>query len=158
MIRRPPRSTLFPYTTLFRSLDDFFQSAATGGFQERVAENVGLDHVWTISPSKILDLRFSVSRFQQPNHDKGAGFDPTQLGFSSSFVSQLPKPSFPYITGFAGATSDSPQHFGTGQAGTYQDNTYYTWSGSLTHVHGNHTFRYGGEYWILQEADASLGN
>src|SRR5260221_3821914 len=24
MIRRPPRSTLFPYTTLFRSLDDEF--------------------------------------------------------------------------------------------------------------------------------------
>src|SRR3712207_7716826 len=24
MIRRPPRSTLFPYTTLFRSRDDFF--------------------------------------------------------------------------------------------------------------------------------------
>src|SRR3712207_4691701 len=24
MIRRPPRSTLFPYTTLFRSLTDFF--------------------------------------------------------------------------------------------------------------------------------------
>src|SRR2546429_1891432 len=23
MIRRPPRSTLFPYTTLFRSMDDF---------------------------------------------------------------------------------------------------------------------------------------
>src|SRR5256885_2706838 len=26
MIRRPPRSTLFPYTTLFRSLDGFMQS------------------------------------------------------------------------------------------------------------------------------------
>src|SRR2546426_9242101 len=25
MIRRPPRSTLFPYTTLFRSLDDRWQ-------------------------------------------------------------------------------------------------------------------------------------
>src|SRR2546430_11607284 len=25
MIRRPPRSTLFPYTTLFRSLRDFWQ-------------------------------------------------------------------------------------------------------------------------------------
>src|SRR3989442_11442292 len=25
MIRRPPRSTLFPYTTLFRSLDMYFQ-------------------------------------------------------------------------------------------------------------------------------------
>src|SRR2546429_7178769 len=41
MIRRPPRSTLFPYTTLFRSvrwahlhefLDDHFQDIATGSF------------------------------------------------------------------------------------------------------------------------------
>src|SRR2546422_7603751 len=30
MIRRPPRSTLFPYTTLFRSLDQY-PSAATAG-------------------------------------------------------------------------------------------------------------------------------
>src|SRR3712207_9177512 len=27
MIRRPPRSTLFPYTTLFRSHDEIFQGA-----------------------------------------------------------------------------------------------------------------------------------
>src|SRR5256885_6274225 len=30
MIRRPPRSTLFPYTTLFRSLE-YFLRAALGG-------------------------------------------------------------------------------------------------------------------------------
>src|SRR2546429_5239440 len=29
MIRRPPRSTLFPYTTLFRSTDDRYGMAAT---------------------------------------------------------------------------------------------------------------------------------
>src|SRR5688572_32413350 len=29
MIRRPPRSTLFPYTTLFRSLDECFHRVAT---------------------------------------------------------------------------------------------------------------------------------
>src|SRR5947207_8878355 len=29
MIRRPPRSTLFPYTTLFRSLADFIQQSWT---------------------------------------------------------------------------------------------------------------------------------
>src|SRR3989442_8661664 len=28
MIRRPPRSTLFPYTTLFRSMDRFFLALA----------------------------------------------------------------------------------------------------------------------------------
>ena len=27
MIRRPPRSTLFPYTTLFRSIEDAFKKA-----------------------------------------------------------------------------------------------------------------------------------
>src|SRR3712207_7633723 len=30
MIRRPPRSTLFPYTTLFRSSETFHDSARTG--------------------------------------------------------------------------------------------------------------------------------
>src|SRR5256885_5345901 len=30
MIRRPPRSTLFPYTTLFRSLEIFRKEAARG--------------------------------------------------------------------------------------------------------------------------------
>src|SRR5256885_9218563 len=44
MIRRPPRSTLFPYTTLFRSVEEFEDldgalAAQAGG----VAEGVGLD-------------------------------------------------------------------------------------------------------------------
>src|SRR3712207_7098740 len=30
MIRRPPRSTLFPYTTLFRSLSHYFYCASPG--------------------------------------------------------------------------------------------------------------------------------
>src|SRR3712207_7686647 len=30
MIRRPPRSTLFPYTTLFRSPESYFGAAFTG--------------------------------------------------------------------------------------------------------------------------------
>src|SRR2546425_9704089 len=33
MIRRPPRSTLFPYTTLFRSLGDFVATTAGVGFE-----------------------------------------------------------------------------------------------------------------------------
>src|SRR3712207_6494678 len=32
MIRRPPRSTLFPYTTLFRSFDSLTVNAGNGGF------------------------------------------------------------------------------------------------------------------------------
>src|SRR5262249_60934952 len=40
MIRRPPRSTLFPYTTLFRSLDwlgDHYPSQLSGGQRQRIA-------------------------------------------------------------------------------------------------------------------------
>src|SRR5690242_21507477 len=35
MIRRPPRSTLFPYTTLFRSIDAGFQVVEGGRGAER---------------------------------------------------------------------------------------------------------------------------
>jgi hypothetical protein len=135
---------------LHEFLDDYFHNAATGNYQERISKNVGLDHVWTISASKILDLRFSVNRYGQPNYDQGAGFDPTQLGFSKSFASQLVKPSFPRITGIAG-------DFGTNQAGTYYFNNYYNWSANLTQVHGNHTIKYGAEYRELQDADGGIG-
>src|SRR3712207_7229344 len=38
MIRRPPRSTLFPYTTLFRSgLSDVAEAASRGDFSRRVS-------------------------------------------------------------------------------------------------------------------------
>src|SRR2546422_8491792 len=41
MIRRPPRSTLFPYTTLFRSKKDFLGEPAS----VRRTVLVGVDHV-----------------------------------------------------------------------------------------------------------------
>src|SRR3712207_8578638 len=50
MIRRPPRSTLFPYTTLFRSADEQREDAADDaerddrGDDERAAERPELQH------------------------------------------------------------------------------------------------------------------
>src|SRR5260370_18766739 len=35
MIRRPPRSTLFPYTTLFRSRTDYIRFARARGLSDR---------------------------------------------------------------------------------------------------------------------------
>ncbi len=113
-------------------------------------KSLGLDHVWILNTNKVLDLRFSITRYEETSRDAGSGFDPTKLGFPSSFVSQLSLPSFPHITGIAG-------DFGTGQANSFTNTTYYTWQANLTHVHGNQTFHYGGEYWILQQAGGSLG-
>src|SRR3712207_8648010 len=41
MIRRPPRSTLFPYTTLFRSVEDLTNARRLNVRQPRVAGTVG---------------------------------------------------------------------------------------------------------------------
>src|SRR3712207_8300489 len=40
MIRRPPRSTLFPYTTLFRSVDDIEAWFAAAGSREQELRRV----------------------------------------------------------------------------------------------------------------------
>ena len=117
----------------------------------RIAENIGLDHVWILSATKVLDIRYTMNRFEEPSADVGSGFDPTQLGFPASFAAQLQVPSFPRITGFAG-------DFGTGQAGNYTNNTHHIWAANLTHIHGNHTLHYGAEFWVLQEARGGVGN
>src|SRR2546426_7389958 len=43
MIRRPPRSTLFPYTTLFRSIEAGFHPRNPGSFRQigNVTDDVG---------------------------------------------------------------------------------------------------------------------
>src|SRR2546422_3163979 len=56
MIRRPPRSTLFPYTTLFRSqlLDDGLLA-----FELRVqhAQRIGLNSALAVGPHFVLYFR-----------------------------------------------------------------------------------------------------
>src|SRR5256884_2715850 len=57
MIRRPPRSTLFPYTTLFRSLTNDEHSSASprwspdGEKLAFISARDGEDQIWTIDVS-----------------------------------------------------------------------------------------------------------
>src|SRR3712207_7205043 len=62
MIRRPPRSTLFPYTTLFRSSGLFSKIRINALFREMAAA-LGLS-----PPSARLPL----TAFHRPGNDKGA--------------------------------------------------------------------------------------
>ncbi len=130
--------------------NDYFHSAATGEYRTRINKGLGLDHVWTIDASKILNLRFNITRYIEPAFDNGAGFNPADLGFSQSYVSQMQQLSFPRITGLFGDIG--------GSAGDYTNTTYYNWNASLTQVKGNMTLHYGGEYRVLQEARGDYGN
>ncbi len=131
-------------------LDDFFNNVSTGGGPNaRINQQLGLDHVWIISPRKVLDLRYSLTRWQEPTQSHGKGFDPTNLGFSPDFVAKMECKSFPAITDIFGNIG--------GGCGGYFSTLYHTWIASLTHVHGNMTFHYGGEFRVLQEASGDSG-
>src|SRR2546426_10571869 len=64
MIRRPPRSTLFPYTTLFRSGDPELGRI--------VARHLA---VWMTYEDaiRVAQLKTRMSRFERIRRDKGAG-------------------------------------------------------------------------------------
>src|SRR5256885_9240114 len=59
MIRRPPRSTLFPYTTLFRSVGAGVNAEARGHRHARRAEDVGPDGL-TLAQQVVLKIRLDV--------------------------------------------------------------------------------------------------
>src|SRR5438552_7031669 len=66
MIRRPPRSTLFPYTTLFRSIPKIAPRAAHAGAAERMGrgqrENPGRGRLSRIRSEE------HTSELQSPDH------------------------------------------------------------------------------------------
>ncbi len=130
--------------------NDYFGNAFTGAFQHRITQGVGVDHVWTMSPTRILDIKANLTRYEEPNNDNGVGFDPASLGMPASFTSRQFVPAAPRITNLFG-------DIGTSQAGSVVNTSNYTWSAVLTQVKGNMTLKYGAEFWILQQANKNIG-
>src|SRR3712207_7995329 len=79
MIRRPPRSTLFPYTTLFRSVHDGGRRRAVGAPGGRAARPG--DAVQRLRPQGALD-RLSVGSCRR-------GSNPFLAGRSEEHTSEL---------------------------------------------------------------------
>src|SRR2546422_7191303 len=88
MIRRPPRSTLFPYTTLFRSV-------AEGEADEALAPAVGEER----RPRRVLRPRRHRERFQprgvgrrrEPDPDEEAALGTADLDVDA--LEHLPEPA-----------------------------------------------------------------
>src|SRR2546422_6910292 len=56
MIRRPPRSTLFPYTTLFRSGPFLDLEGDRGGLRARIRHDLGI-HIGKRVPLRAIQVR-----------------------------------------------------------------------------------------------------
>ena len=129
---------------------DDFHNASTGTYGHRMARTIQADHVYTISPTTILDVRANLARYEEPNNDNGVNIDTSALGFPSSFTSQQAVGAFPRIEGLFGV-------IGVGQAGSIVNTSYYTFAGTLTKVTGNMTWKAGAEHWVLQQANKGIG-
>src|SRR5207245_9464778 len=75
MILGPPRSTLFPYTTLFRSLDDLFDPAPMAHLlatrpspEERAREDAGPDRKSTRLNSSHGSISYAVFCLKKKKH------------------------------------------------------------------------------------------
>src|ERR1035441_10804963 len=96
MIRRPPRSTLFPYTTLFRSgpNSSIFLSQTDGSPAIRLGEgsfgNLSPDVQWVLaavgSPAKLVLLPTGVGEARQLTNDKTDHLSSIWLPDSKSIV------------------------------------------------------------------------
>src|SRR5256885_16367099 len=98
MIRRPPRSTLFPYTTLFRSYmlmegaeDD--SSAKAAAFLDRVMRRFGMESHWAF----------------QALHEDGRCY-----GMSDGELQRLYQQA-ELIINLHGGTVPRPEHYSTGR-------------------------------------------
>src|SRR2546426_2630048 len=70
MIRRPPRSTLFPYTTLFRSIDDPRRAARACAILALVGVvNIPIIH-FSVEWWNTLHQPASVSKFGKPRSEE----------------------------------------------------------------------------------------
>src|SRR5258708_24734946 len=67
MIRRPPRSTLFPYTTLFRSLSRYCAWFDSGGLT-RMFKNKGVNVTVSGVSKRYKRSEEHTSELQSPDH------------------------------------------------------------------------------------------
>src|SRR2546430_9371597 len=72
MIRRPPRSTLFPYTTLFRSLlSKLAEDVAELGFVEFAPKQDGRNMIMVLGPHKKKTEAMAEARLAKEQRKAG---------------------------------------------------------------------------------------
>ena len=138
---------------LTNDTNDLFANIARGDNRGRWNNSIAFDDVYVFSPNFIANVRFGATRFDEINYHGSTGMDLTSLGFPAALVSQLdPRgAAFPQIVinGLADLGTDG------GDRGI---TNYYTWAANFTRTTGNHSFRFGGEYRILQENGIGWGS
>src|SRR5207249_6784070 len=94
MRRRPPRSTLFPYTTLFRSVADRMDAARRGEQQKSARTSRGLrDRKSTRLNSSHVSISYAVFCLKKNKKSKAPA--PALIPIHAHLRTDLPRPPPP---------------------------------------------------------------
>src|SRR2546430_8423381 len=101
MIRRPPRSTLFPYTTLFRSARVFISAAELPGGRGMLTDDSGVrseEHTSELQSQSNLVCRLLLEKkknvcVRQPHAALAAGLRPSAAASAATELSARRVPS-----------------------------------------------------------------
>ena len=120
----------------------------TGNYLFRINDALNVDHVWTMSPSMLLNVRGSWSRFQEPSIRQHQGvFDPASLGFPSSATQYFGSNRyFPRFEFDDNSFSDLGDTFAGGI-----NASIYSFQPTVTLMRGKHSFRLGSDFRVYRE-------
>jgi hypothetical protein len=106
----------------------------------RNGRNWTFDWTSVLTPRMTFDLRAGLNRWEETTGNIfGANYDPTQLGFSSSLVSQFTRLQFPYFT------LGTYQAIGSSRLLSFSPHDTYTVQPNLNVAMGKHFLKFGFE-------------
>ena len=126
--------------------NNYFDNISQGNTEVRVNQGAGIDDVYTISPTTVVDVRASWMRYFQIQGSPNDGFSPTNLGFPAYIANSAEALEMPYIvftsTSITAGGTSSFQQLGYNGDGI---NTYDVFQifGDIAKFHGNHSFKAG---------------
>jgi len=126
-------------------------AASPGYLHYRNNHGGSVDWVDTLNPSTVLDVKYGFIFHPFALGVYGDNYDLTKLGFSQSFVSQLPHENFPAVNmsnGYTGLLSGTPG-VGAQSASQYSTTFDHSLSATVNKTVGKHTLKAGGELYIM---------
>jgi hypothetical protein len=112
-------------------------------------KNVVVGYTWSVTPTSLLDLRYSLNRQLLARLPQSSGFDLSSLGWPSSLVSQVYYAQFPAITISNYSSLGSASN---GDLLRRADLSHST-EGSITLIRHSHTIKAGGDFRMYRYND-----
>jgi hypothetical protein len=143
--------------------NNFFNNPATGNYLFRINQGLGIEDIFTLTPTSILETRASWTRYIENHSSPADTVNPASLGFPSYIGANAQALMLPYVafgsngTGVSGGARAGFEPLGYNGD---QDNFNDSWqvAGELQKIRGNHTMKFGADARRYQWSQFTYGN